>query len=59
MSLPVISNVIEETNKWFITINDPSKLIEFVNSQLKPKLKEKLLNGRYIFKSVFADEEEL
>jgi hypothetical protein len=56
MSLPVISNVIEEKNKWFITINDPSKLIEFVNSQLKPKLKEKNDNGEVFTPLQMVDE---
>jgi hypothetical protein len=56
MSSSVISNVIEEKNKWFITINDPSKLIEFVNSQLKPKLKEKNDNGEVFTPLQMVDE---
>ena len=41
----IVNKIIISQKKQYYTINEPDKLLEFINSQLKPKEKEKKENG--------------
>jgi hypothetical protein len=41
----IVNKIIMSQKKQYYTINEPDKLLEFINSELKPKEKEKKENG--------------
>jgi hypothetical protein len=41
----IVNKIIMSQKKQYYTINEPEKLLEFINGELKPKEKEKKVNG--------------
>ena len=58
----IVNKIIMSQKKQYYTINEPDKLLDFINGELKPKEKEKKENGevftplswkRYIYRTIF------
>jgi hypothetical protein len=54
----IVNKIIMSQKKQYYTINEPDKLLEFINGELKPKEKEKKENGE-VFTPVYLVNEML